>query len=72
MNTNKLFSPANSPESVGIPSKAVLEFLERIMNRAFEEVYALSQEKKVSLRLAANMIALKRIVAVQKIRGIFP
>jgi glutamate dehydrogenase (NAD(P)+) len=46
--------------------------LERIMNRAFEEVYALSQEKKVSLRLAANMIALKRIVAVQKIRGIFP
>lgn len=46
--------------------------LERIMNRAFEDVYALSQEKKVSLRLAANMIALKRIVAVQKIRGIFP
>ena len=30
MNTNKLFSPANSPESVGIPSKAVLEFLEGI------------------------------------------
>lgn len=30
MGTEKLFTPASSPESVGIPSKAVLNFLQRI------------------------------------------
>lgn len=46
--------------------------LKRIMNKAFDEVYELSQEKQVSMRLAANMVALKRIVTTQKIRGMFP
>ncbi|HBN82496.1 MAG TPA: glutamate dehydrogenase [Clostridiales bacterium] len=50
----------------------VNETLAKIMHKAYEEVYALSQEKHVSMRLAANMVALKRLVTAKKIRGIFP
>lgn len=50
----------------------VNETLAKIMHKAYEEVWALSQEKQVSMRLAANMVALKRLVTAKKIRGIFP
>ena len=46
--------------------------LNRIMCNAFEDVYKISQEKKSSLRTGAYMIALQKLVAVQKTRGIFP
>ena len=34
---------------------------QKIMLTAFNEVYALSQEKNVTLRMAAYMVAIKRI-----------
>ena len=36
---------------------------------AFNEVYALSQEKNVTLRMAAYMVAIKRITTAGKLRG---
>lgn len=46
--------------------------LERIMLRAYEDVVAMSVEKKTTLREAAYCIALKRISAAKSIRGVFP
>lgn len=45
--------------------------LERIMVKAFNEVYEVADEKKIPLRMAAYIVALERLAAVQKIRGIF-
>lgn len=46
--------------------------LEKVMVKAFEEVYAKSLEKETTLRNAAYMVALERIVNAKKVRGIFP
>ncbi len=43
-----------------------------IMLKSFSEVYELSEKNDVTLRLAAYMQALKRVVAAKKIRGEFP
>ena len=48
------------------------EKLAAIMAKAFEEVWSVSQEKKVPLRMAAYMVALQRVVAAKKLRGVFP
>jgi glutamate dehydrogenase (NAD(P)+) len=46
--------------------------LGKIMLRSFDEVYELSKEKKVTMRIAAYMVALQRVIKAIKIRGIFP
>lgn len=46
--------------------------LSKIMARAFEDVWSLSREKNVPLRMAAYMVALKRVVKAKKLRGVFP
>lgn len=46
--------------------------LEKIMHRAFGEVWALSREKNVSPRMAAYMLALRRLVVAKHYRPIFP
>jgi glutamate dehydrogenase (NAD(P)+) len=46
--------------------------LNRIMCKAIEAVYELHYENKYSLRTSAYMIALQKLVAAKKIRGIFP
>ena len=50
----------------------IYSMLKKIMLRAFDEVFALSQSKKVSLRISAYMVALDRVVRAKKIRGVFP
>ena len=42
---------------------------QKIMLTAFNEVYVLSQEKNVTLRMAAYMVAIKRITTAGKLRG---
>lgn len=42
------------------------------MRRAFDRVYAIAQEKEVTLRTGAYLIALKRVVEATKLRGIWP
>lgn len=46
--------------------------LKNILLEAFEEVYNLSKEKKVTLRIAAYMIAISRLSKAIELRGIFP
>jgi glutamate dehydrogenase (NAD(P)+) len=46
--------------------------LEKIMIRAFNEVWDKAQEKKTTMRMGAYMTALARIACAKKIRGVFP
>jgi glutamate dehydrogenase (NAD(P)+) len=46
--------------------------LEKIMIRAFNEVWEKSREKNTSMRMGAYMVAIDRIVKAKKIRGVFP
>ena len=43
--------------------------VQKIMLTAFNEVSAISQEKNVTLRMAAYMVAIKRITTAGKLRG---
>lgn len=46
--------------------------LEKIMIRAFNEVWDKRKEKDTTMRMGAYMVALDRIVKAKKIRGVFP
>jgi glutamate dehydrogenase (NAD(P)+) len=46
--------------------------LERIMVKAFDQVYSLAEERKTSLRLAAYLLAVRRVADANVIRGIYP
>ena len=46
--------------------------LEKIMIRAFNEVWDNKVNKNTSLRMGAYMVAIDRIVKAKKIRGVFP
>ena len=46
--------------------------LEKILIRAFNEVWDKAEENEASMRMGAFMVALGRIVRAKKIRGIFP
>ncbi len=52
--------------------KEIYSMLEKIMTKGFDEVYAVSREKDVTLRIAAYMVALDRVIKAKKIRGVFP
>jgi glutamate dehydrogenase/leucine dehydrogenase len=46
--------------------------LEKIMKRSFDEVLEISTGRKVSMRTAANMRAITRVVEATKLRGLYP
>ena len=46
--------------------------LKNILLKAFNEVYILSKEKNITLRIAAYMIAISRLSKAIKLRGFFP
>lgn len=46
--------------------------LKHVMDRSFEEVYNIAKKHDVSLREGAYMIALKRVVEADLVRGIWP
>ena len=48
------------------------EELKRIIIEAFEETYKISEERHISLRTAAYIIAVSRIAKAIELRGIFP
>lgn len=48
------------------------EELKQIITEAFEDTYTISQERKISLRTAAHVIAVRRLAKAIKLRGIFP
>jgi glutamate dehydrogenase (NAD(P)+) len=50
----------------------IAERLERIMVRAFREVLKLSQQRKINMRTAAQVLAIHRVAKATIIRGIYP
>jgi glutamate dehydrogenase (NAD(P)+) len=46
--------------------------LEKIMVDAFDQVYTLSRQRGVSMRLAAYLLAVRRVADATLIRGIYP
>lgn len=46
--------------------------LDEIMTRAFHEVYEIHKKEKVNMRTAAYMLAISRVAAAKRLRGIFP
>ena len=50
----------------------IIKALSRIMCKAIEAVYEVHREKNATLRASAYMVALKKLVAAKKTRGIFP
>lgn len=46
--------------------------LKRIIIEAFEEIFKISEERKISFRTAAYIIAVSRIAKAIELRGIFP
>ena len=45
--------------------------LERIMVRSFDEVAAMAEQHTVNLRIAAYMLAIDRVAAVHRLRGMY-
>jgi glutamate dehydrogenase/leucine dehydrogenase len=43
----------------------------RFMTEAWKEVEALSREQKVRLRMAAHMLAVKRVAGADRLRGVY-
>lgn len=52
--------------------KEVNQKLEKITTRSFNRVLELSSQKKVSMRMAALMIAIDRVAEAMRVRGLYP
>jgi glutamate dehydrogenase (NAD(P)+) len=52
--------------------KEVNQKLEAIMRRSFNRVLEFSSEKKISMRMAALMIAISRVAEAMRTRGLYP
>lgn len=52
--------------------REVNERLQRILRRAFAEVWEIAQRERVSLRVAAYLLGVGRVVEAVRTRGIFP
>jgi glutamate dehydrogenase/leucine dehydrogenase len=59
-------------QSIMWDEEEINKLLSRIMCKAIETVYNTHVEKGVTLRASAYMVALKKLVAAKKTRGIFP
>jgi len=46
--------------------------LERVMKSSFAEVLKIHTDRKVSMRLAANMLGVSRVAEATRIRGLYP
>ena len=46
--------------------------LKNLMDRSYEEVFRLSQERKINLRTAAMILAVKKIADAIQVRGLYP
>jgi len=49
----------------------VNEDLQRIMETAFDEVYTTMQRRRVSMRIAAFMVAIRRVTEASEMRGLY-
>ncbi|MDR1702530.1 MAG: Glu/Leu/Phe/Val dehydrogenase [Sporomusaceae bacterium] len=66
------FEWVQNKQSFRWTEQRVNEELEQVMKLAFDAVWEIHISKKVDLRMAAYMVAIKRVVEAQKLRGVFP
>ena len=52
--------------------KTVNQRLERIMVNSFDEVIAMARKHGVTNRIGAYMLAIERVAAVHRLRGMYP
>ncbi|MFI3169496.1 MAG: Glu/Leu/Phe/Val dehydrogenase [Faecalibacterium sp.] len=50
----------------------VCDMLEKIMTKSFEEIVAVKDECSCTLRMAAYIVALRKLIYAEEIKGIFP
>ena len=46
--------------------------LEKIMTRSFNDVFKIHADRKVNMRLAANMLGVGRVAEACRVRGLYP
>ena len=51
--------------------RTVNERLEKIMKESFNEVAAMADKHKVSMRIGAYMLAIDRVAAMHRMRGLY-
>jgi glutamate dehydrogenase (NAD(P)+) len=51
--------------------ETVVQRLREVMNRAFDETLAYAKEHNVNMRTASYMVAIDRVAAVHKLRGVY-
>jgi glutamate dehydrogenase (NAD(P)+) len=51
--------------------KTVIERLNAVIERSFEDVLGVSQRYSVNMRIAAYMLAIERVAAVHRLRGLY-
>ncbi|GAA0277278.1 Glu/Leu/Phe/Val dehydrogenase [Faecalicatena contorta] len=59
-------------QSISWSEEHVNEQLKQIMDQAFQSVWDIAREKKVSLRTGAYLISVKRVIDAKNMRGIWP
>jgi glutamate dehydrogenase (NAD(P)+) len=50
----------------------IIERLEEVLRRAFQEVYTVYERDGISLRMAAQCLAIERVADAHRIRGLYP
>ena len=53
-------------------TEEVYKMLEKLMKRAFNNVWEEKENHKTTLRMGAYIVALRKITSATKIRGVFP
>ncbi len=51
--------------------KTVVERLNQVIERSFEDVLAVAERHSVNMRIAAYMLAIERVAAVHRLRGLY-
>ena len=52
--------------------ETISNYLEKIMKKAFHDVYRMAQEREISMRLGAYVLAVDRVFRAFRLRGIYP
>ena len=50
----------------------VNEMLEKLMSKSFQEILNVTEEYHCNFRMAAYIVALRKLVFAEKMKGIFP
>jgi len=66
------FEWAQNIQKVSWDEDEINNMLEKIMIRAFSDVWDGAENDRITLRLSAYKLAVDRVVKAKKIRGVFP